>query len=263
MILQPRDRNLLYSLFHFGILSSTQIQDIYFKGITHTTMMKRLRLLESERMILRVMGLPKSECAWSLSLKGANAIEAESPNLYTNQNTIVHEVELTGVRIAFEKLGLGKEFTNEMTLRRGERESEASKLTTKTTVPDGIFIAEMMDGFGAVAVEVELHPKNHARYEKVFRDYAQKTSLNYVWYLVSEPGIGNTVISLWRKVERYKDSPKLIVSLISELKSKTADTPVYSLTSKKKLSEIFKIDSNLLSETKNTTPVASQSVSTN
>jgi hypothetical protein len=263
MILQPRDRTLLHSLSHFGILSSTQVMAIHFKGITHTTMMKRLRALQKARLIIRVMGLPKSECAWALSQKGADAIGAENPNSYTNQNTVVHEVELTSVRVALEKMGLGQEFTNEMTLRRGENEREANKLTNKSTVPDGIFIAEVMDGFGAVALEIELHPKNHGRYEKVFKDYASKNSLKYVWYIVSEPGIGNTVISEWKKVSRYQDSPKLIVSLLSELKTDLASTPVYTVSTKKKLQDLFKIEASLLSETKKTMPVDTQSVSTN
>ena len=261
MILQPRDRLVLHTLAHFGILSSTQVMHIHFKKIAHTTMMKRLRLLEKERYLTRVMGLPKSECAWSLSKKGADAIEGDVPNNYSNQNVVVHEVELSSVRMALEKIGLGKEFTNEMSLRRGENEREARKLTDKTNVPDGIFLGEFMDGYGMVALEVELHPKNHARYEKVFKDYARKTSLKYVWYIVSDAGIGNTVVAQWKKVDHYKDSPKLLVSLLSELKTKLTDAAIYTTASKKQLQDIFKMDSSLLSETKNTTPVTTQSMS--
>jgi hypothetical protein len=262
MILQPRDHLILHSLAHFGILSSTQVMHIHFKGIAHTTMMKRLRVLAKERFIIKVMGLPKSECAWSLSKKGAEAIQGEAPNSYNNQNIVVHEVELTNVRLALEKMGLGQEFTSEMTLRRGENEREARKLTDKTNVPDGIFLGEFTDGFGMVALEVELHPKNHARYEKVFNDYAGKTSLKYVWYLVSESGIGNTVIAQWKKVDHYKDSPKLLVSLLPELKTKLTDTTIYTTATKKKIPEIFKIESHLLSENKISTPVTPQSMST-
>ena len=262
MILQPRDKIILHSLSHFGILSSTQMMTIHFKGIAHTTMMKRLRVLENGRFIIRVMGLPKSESAWSLSKKGADSIEAEVPNSYSNQNTVVHEVELTNVRMALEKMGLGQEFTSEMTLRRGENEREANKLTEKSNVPDGIFITETVDGFGAIALEVELHPKNHGRYEKVFKDYAGKSSLKYVWYIVAETGIGNTIVSQWQKVDHYRDSPKLLVSLLSELKTKTTDTAIYTTGSKRKLEDIFKMESHLLSEIKNTTPVTPQSMST-
>ena len=153
-----------------------------------------------------------------------------------------------------------------MTLRRGENEREANKLTEKTNVPDGIFIAETVEGFGAIALEVELHPKNHARYEKVFKDYAGKSSIKYVWYIVAEPGIGNTVVSQWQKVDHYRDSPKLLVSLLSELKLKLTDTAIYGTGTKRKLPDIFKIDDQylptLLSEIKNTTPVTTQSMST-
>ena len=261
MILQPRDHLVLHSLAHFGILSSTQVMQLHFRNIAHTTMMKRLRLLEKERFLIRVMGLPKSECAWARSKKGSEAIDADVPNSYNNQNVVVHEVELSSVRMALEKMGLGKEFTNEMSLRRGEDAREARKLTDKTNVPDGIFLGEFMDGYGMVALEVELHPKNHARYEKVFKDYAKKTSLKYVWYIVSDAGIGNTVVAQWKKVDHYKDSPKLLVSIISELKKKLADSPIYTTASKKQLQELFKIEPHLLSETKNTTPVPTQSMS--
>lgn len=263
-MLQPRDRMILHSASRFGVLSSTQVMALHFKSISHTTTMKRLRILEKGRFLIRVTGLPRSESAWSLSKKGAEAIEAEEPNSYSNQNTIVHEVELSALRIVLEAMGLGDQFVSEMTLRRGEAATESRRLSNRSTIPDGIFVADTKDSAVVVAVELELHPKNHSRYRKVFYDYARKDSLHHVWYVVSDAGIGNTVIGQWRRMARFENSPTLIVSLLSDLKQNEKEAAVYLADgSKKKVSDVFEIKAPLLSETRNAGPQGTQTLSTN
>lgn len=250
MILQPRDRELLARLARFGILSSSQIQVNTFKSIAHTTVMRRLRKLETESYIVRVKGLPGNESGWCLSMIGAKTVGTDNPIKYTNQNTTLHEVNLSEVRIALEGLGLASDFVSEAALRQQQEGARNFRERSQNSIPDGIFVAEIRDTPSVVAVELELQPKSHARYKKVFSDYARKSAIQFVWYIAGTIGIANTVIREWNKTERYGTSPKLLVSLLSELKEKKSNSRIFTADMKHRpLSDHFKCVSPLLSET--------------
>ena len=170
MILQSRDRKILSSLSRYGILSSGQIGELFFKNICHTTMMRRLRLLEKENFILRARGMPDSMSAWYLGSKGAKAIGAGAAIRYTNQNIIHHEVTLSEVRIVLESIELGHYFTTETELRRAYEWRRDGPENATRVIPDGAFVAEKSGRPHAVALEIELRPKNHARLHKVFTE---------------------------------------------------------------------------------------------
>src|SRR5471032_3035587 len=107
-ILQPRDKTLLSQLSRYGVLSTKQIGATSFEGIAHTTLMRRLRKLEEADLILRLAGLPDAMSGWCLTTRGASAIGASEPHRYSNQNTLLHEVTLSQVRMALETVGLGE-----------------------------------------------------------------------------------------------------------------------------------------------------------
>ena len=218
MILQTRDRELLFSLSRYGILSSEQIGELFFKGIRHTTMMKRLRMLEGENFILRARGLPDSMSAWYLSNKGAREINAPELSRYTNQNIIVHEVNLSAVRLILESMGIGEDFTSESDLRRQYKWNRNDEKNPERLIPDGIFVAPKNGKSYVIALELEIQPKNHAKLKKIFTEYANKSTIQRVLYVAGTASIANLVIREWKKCRRYESSPNLFVCLLDELK---------------------------------------------
>lgn len=166
MILQERDRNILTALAKYGVLSTKQIAALFFQGINHTTVMKRLRTLEAEGVILRSSGLPNAMSAWSLSINGARLIGAEEPCRYVNRNTLLHEVSISELRIALEGVGFGNDWTSEAELKKQFNYNSYQSDQNYKNIPDGIFIAKT-NTIGVAALELELHAKNHQRYRKI------------------------------------------------------------------------------------------------
>lgn len=216
MILQDRDRKILSALNRYGVLSTDQIAAQFFDGVAYTTVMRRLRKLEQDDVILRVRGLPNALNAWCLTISGGRTVGVEEPPTYTNQNTILHEVKLSELRLRLESMGLGNDWTSEQEIRKHFNYRSSRGGQDEQIIPDGVFVAKST-ATGVVAVELELHAKAHLRYRKILSQYAEKDSIRWIWYVVESTGIGNTVFSQWSKVRRYESSPRLMCSILSEV----------------------------------------------
>ncbi|MCM0604898.1 MAG: replication-relaxation family protein [Xanthomonadaceae bacterium] len=248
MILQKRDQNILASLSRYGILSSRQIGELFFKNIRHTTMMKRLRILEEENFILRAKGLPDSQSAWYLGAKGAKAIGVDEPGRYTNQNIVLHEVTLSDVRLVLESIGLGEDFTTETELRRQYEWRRDDPENATRVIPDGVFVAKASNRDHVVALEIELQPKNHARLHKIFTEYAKMSAFARVFYVVANKEIANLVLREWNKVRHFDRGPHIFLCLLDELKSEKDKANVWdSHFCKGQLAAIFDCKKPLLS----------------
>jgi hypothetical protein len=173
-----------------------------------------------------VSGLPGALCAWCLSKNGAKLIGKEEPARYSNKNTTEHEVKLSDLRMALESVGLGDNWTSEMELRRIHNGKTTGLYRDAQVIPDGIFIADC-GGPAVIAVELELNPKNHARYKKIFSDYAGKSSIGFVWYIVGASSIAKTIVGEWQKTPRMSTSPKLLVTKLNELVANPYDANVF------------------------------------
>ena len=234
MELQTRDLNLLTALDRFGILSSKQIENLFFERTHFTVVMRRLRILEKENLILRIDSLPSKMLAWSLSKKGAMAIQKVPQPRHTNRNTTLHDVTLSGVRIALEKIGMGKDFINELEIRRMDGIQNKGKRDTATQNPDGFFVDQMKPDCldKVITLEVEVNPKSHARYAKILRYYMTRFDVSVVWYLVSKKGIIKPILHQWKRAERYQASPDIYFTEVDDLIAKGSSAEIKIASSK-------------------------------
>ena len=234
MEIQTRDLKLLHALDRYGILSSKQIETSFFKNTHFTVMNRRLKILEKENLILRTDSLPTKMLAWSLSKKGAATINRAPPQRYSNRNTTLHDVTASGVRMAFEAMGFGSDFTSEMELKRLDGIQNGRDKSSSTQIPDGLFIEKLKPDCldMVVTLEVEVNPKSHARYRKILKHYLTQFNVGVVWYLVSKKGIIKPILNQWRKSERYKGSPDIFFTEIDELSSKGKNAEVLIASSK-------------------------------
>ena len=217
MQLQARDQEILASVFKYGILSSEQIGLLHFKSVHHTVVMRRLRILEKEKLLTRIDSLPKSQSAWSLSVAGARIINVEPPARFSNRNTTLHDVTVAQVRMSLEAVGLGHEFSSEWELRK--RLPAQSNLANKfLQIPDGIFVAEenATSEPKVVALEIELNAKNHQRYRLIIDHYQSIGSISYVWYFVSSEAIARTIHGQWRAASNTNPTQDFIFSVIDD-----------------------------------------------
>lgn len=225
--LLTRDKNILSMLAKYGVLSTERIAATFFEGVAHTTVMRRLRKLEKLGFILRLPGLPNAMNGWCLSKHGANAISVGDPFRYSNKNVLFHEVTLTDVRLTLDRVGIGENWTSEMEMRRA-RQWVPNGWGEDVVIPDGVFVTDKNGKPAVVAVELELTPKNHARYDRLLRHYRQKDTLNHIWYIVATAGIGDLVRRKWSQLQRWDYSPTLIVSLLDEVLKDTRTARVWS-----------------------------------
>ena len=101
MRLQKRDCELLKMICDFGLLSTKQIGNLFFKEVAITTVLKRLRILEREDFIKRVTGLGSFELLWGINNKGARLIEKENFKTSWNKQLLEHDYKISCLRLSF------------------------------------------------------------------------------------------------------------------------------------------------------------------
>ena len=156
MWLQPRDKEILSKLDRYGVLSTRQLKDIFFKGIANSTVLRRLRKLEKPNLIGRVHGLDEGLCAWTRAQKGASTIGARDTIRYSNRNAIEHEVTLSALRMSLESVGLGTDWITEVELKRRSFAQNRGHNRRDQVIPDGIFTTSYKEKPVVMAVELEL-----------------------------------------------------------------------------------------------------------
>ena len=201
--LQPRDRNILDALARYGVFSTNQVGNLFFKGVAHTTLMKRLRLLEKENWLKRGATLNNAENTFSLGFK-ANALYPErESNRFSNRSTIHHDVLLSSVRLRLEGLNLAKEWTPEFEIRaKALRNQWRSR--DEIVIPDGLWIESIHGEFKAIAVELELTVKSRARYLEIFkRHFIFSGNIFRYFYVVNTARDAKRIIEAAEKAEGF------------------------------------------------------------
>lgn len=221
MKIQNRDLDVLRACQKYGLLSTNQIAELHFKNLHPTTLMRRLKILADAKLLVRIDSLPNNQSAWSLGREGALLIRAGDPPRFTNRNTTLHDVTLSGVRMDLERMGLGENFSTEMELKKRINWKLDERKKDNLQVPDGIFTARspVQKNTLVVALEVELHAKNHRRYRRIVSQYLAKKSLSYVWYFVKSESIARTIRDQYQALPKYDESPKFLFTVIAEAKA--------------------------------------------
>lgn len=216
MRLQDRDKILLQLLYRFGVMSTRQIADRIFSNIALTTVLRRLRVLQDDGLIINSGHLPDGTKVWSISKTGAQAIGNEDVFRFTNQNTLNHDVCLTEARFALEGMSLGYDWTSESELKRNLSHYKQGR----ALVPDGIFVAEVSEKNQVVSFELELTPKSHARYKNIFTEYCHMDGIGVIWYVVKDISITKPILKQWLSVKansRIKPQQALLFTKFDDL----------------------------------------------
>ncbi len=228
MKLQARDKEIIASIYKFGVLSTRQIGALFFKGVAHTTVMKRLRLLEEGRFISRGVTLKNGTNTWRLDVGGRRLLGLEDSFKFSNRNTIEHDVLLNDLRLAFEAMNLGLEWTSECVMKAGAFRHDYKKARNKI-IPDGL-MAEMMNGKALViAVELELTQKSHLRYRETFTEYADKNRIDIIWYFIKDKGLVHALKAGWQKQSFRNDRQHIFVSHLNDFFKNKRDSKVFFL----------------------------------
>lgn len=239
MTITSRDQALLAKLGAMGILSTSQIGKLFFSGVDPTTVRRRLRALERERSIYRVLGLDDGSVGWALTRPTAQRIGAIDPPKF-NRNSLHHDVVLSDVRLSFESIGLGSHWVPEHHLKR-KRLARGRGQDDGVAIPDAIFSAVAGNTPRIIALELELTGKSRQRYEQILTRYLKTKHLWAVWYLVQSESLGKLLIDVWRALNRGKRNDLLIWSRLDEVLADPAEARVHAEHFNYRLRELVQI----------------------
>lgn len=225
--LTQRDNSLLTTLGDYEFLSTRQLLLLAFPKIRKTTALRRLRKLETERLIKRVHGLAGGEFVWCLSINGAHRIHRDGCIDRINRNSLEHDVLLNDLRMAFERIKLVTGWRTEQSIRRAASNKKSE--SREDLNPDAIASVRTANGVEAVAIELELFAKNSTRYRKTFRQYAYLKQLWAIWYLVPDIALGKRLAKEWTKATEGR-GPQFYFLLVPEVLSPDAPITLHGIS---------------------------------
>jgi len=199
LILQPRDHELLLAVKRFGVLSTVQICLWFFNSVAKTTALRRIRLLEEGHYLKRGVTLENGTNTWSLGFKGRELMAVDAAVHFTNRNSIHHDVLLNDVRRKLESFGLAKDVTPEFELKSEVFRNYSYRNAKEQLVPDALLFESVRSQPWVISLELELTVKAEKRYEKIFRQYSFKDSINRIWYFCNSANESNRILAFARK----------------------------------------------------------------
>lgn len=220
MMATARDQKLIELLGRYELFSTRQILKTSFPEIDKRTALRRLRKLENEKWIRRAPGLPGGESVWALGPVGAHRLRLETYLDKINRNTVEHDVVLNDIRMEFERLGIAKEWITEQSMRRKQDKRHGSVIGNEIN-PDAIFVVDVASTPKAVALELELHGKNAARYRKIFRSYGNLRKIWSIWYAVPDQKLGDRILREWKNLGGSWPRPEFYWFVIGDLQDQT------------------------------------------
>jgi hypothetical protein len=212
-----RDSSLMETLGRYGVLSTEQVAEKFFPNVALTTVRRRLRHLEREERIYRVRGLDNGGVAWALTKHAAQRLGCVYPARHFCRNSIPHDVALSRVRLALERVGLGERWVPEHQLKAQASLNGAQRSEERPFVPDALFTVRQKAEVRVIALELELHGKSRKRYEAILNRYRRKKTLWGVWYLVPTESLGQTLEKVWRDLNGGRRNDLLMWSILDSL----------------------------------------------
>lgn len=217
MEITSRDIKLFICLSKYGMLSTRQIGAKLFDSIATTTVLRRLRLLESKGYLKRVLGLESHEILWALSGKGSVTASVPLPKRHWSKNMLEHDHSLTSLRLALEGVGVAHSWLPEHEIRSTIFKKHGFRGIKERNVPDGFMGVDVGGKMLSVAIELELTLKNQGRLRKTLRRYLEKDGLYALWYVASTKSILDSVYRQWVFCGGTRSSIKFYASVLSEV----------------------------------------------
>ena len=182
MKITNRDLHLLQTLFNFSLLSTSQINVLVFPLIDNRTVLRRLRKLESAKLIQRSKEYRGGMSVWHLTGTGARRIGTIAQIKTINKNVLQHDLLVNDLRMRLAPLKMIASWKSAHQIKheRGIQVHPLSK--TLDTIPDWLCSINSWTGQRNVAIEVEHSYKGPERMENIFYAYLRKGQLHHLWY---------------------------------------------------------------------------------
>jgi len=202
VLLTDRDLALLTSLHDHVVLSLRQIEDKFFPQRDRSTVMNRLKRLESSGYIsrirvprLKIYGDERSAgVVFQLSNQGRKELQKHRPEKLVfekcpaiNVFQLDHDLLLADLAAHFERQFAGAKWIN------GRHLTDSDRLPK---IPDAIL--RMPSKSQVVAIELELTAKSQDRYQEIIRSLKVSPLLEKVIFVTGSTVIGRKIMSAIR-----------------------------------------------------------------
>ncbi|RYZ81334.1 MAG: hypothetical protein EOP06_23715 [Proteobacteria bacterium] len=198
MRLTSRDKKLLAKLQTYGCLTTRQIRSLCFHDIALTTVLRRLRALEHDGFVQKILGLETAERLWALTKKSVDQFSFSSAKIHFPRAILEHDSLLSTLRMRLEETDVIQSWIPEHEIRKRVAAKHGLAELKRRVIPDGIMSVRINEANESVAVELELSNKNQERYRQILHDYSNKQTLYAVWYVVNSSTIR-------KQIEHAKD----------------------------------------------------------
>lgn len=222
-----RDKNILEGLSGYYLLSTKQIQSLYFQNINTRTVLRRLRLLRGQEYLRRFKFGVNGECVWSLGKKAEKILAKDIKIHGINRNSLEHDLKTNDLRIDLESKKIGSNFISGFCLRHQASANKSPYNRSPETIPDWIFSMRMTSGAKIIALECELNYKGKRRMHYVFERYYKKSSIHHLWYVVPTESFKRKLLKIYKEYPLKKSDNYLFVSTFSEFE-KSLDEMIFS-----------------------------------
>jgi hypothetical protein len=217
MVITKRDLELFRKLSDYGMLSTKQIGEIFFFGVALTTVLRRLRMLESNFYLRRIEGLLSHELLWVLASKGAIASDTNIPKRHWCKNMLDHDYKLLSLRLRLEGCGVAHSWTPEHEIRSAIFRKYGIREAKNRLIPDGLMGIEVDGKKQTIAIEVELTMKNLSKLKTTLSRYKGTRDTFAVWYIVPSKAILQQVFKAWNNCGGNYSGIKIFGSYLNEL----------------------------------------------
>jgi hypothetical protein len=222
-----RDAKLFLTLSAFNLLSTRQIKQLFFQGISSTTVCRRLRILQKKGMFHRLAGLPDGGLMWAISKTCAQRYGLGNPLLRINRNALEHDICLNDVRIRLTKASIGHQWVAEHEIRRETSKERNNRKASPRIIPDALITLKIGGTLRTVALELEINMKSRRRYKEIFSKHGKSDAIELIWYLVPNVGMGKRLEALWLNEPSYRRKPDFIWSLYPEIIANLGGARIY------------------------------------
>jgi hypothetical protein len=198
-----------------------------FVSIDKKTMLRRLRLLNQRKVLIRFVSFKGAEIIWAIHPEYARKVGLDFVVKSINRQNLAHDLLVNDVRLSVEKLGISFNWKSSHYFRFLASLNKKNNDRLPDTIPDW-FVS--INGVNC-ALEVELHYKGKHKMERILGLYAQKKSIGVLWYLVPNQLMKNKLMELGVVYQKMRGRGSFKVSLIDEfVQDLSAYSPAHSVS---------------------------------
>ncbi len=208
-----RDEKLCQYLLSYGFLSSEQIKKLLFPETNKRTMLRRLRILNKKKILIRFESSKGGTVLWTLSRPQVLQMGSEFVMKSINRSTLAHDLLVNDLRIQFNQKGVGSSWKSGHYFRFKASLGKSPEDRLPDTIPDWIVTIKNK----IYALEVELNLKSTSRIQRVLNLYGCKESIAHLWYFVPNEKMRQRLLKIAQPYERYRGKDWFKVSLLKNV----------------------------------------------